>query len=164
MKRRWGCAPRSGMIPATMTIDTLRRTSDDRLAGGIRLALALLFLMTGAMKLLVPALAEAWSGQLLAANIPLYSVTRWTVPFLEIFLGGVLAVGIFSRLAIIMVMAIMVVATYVHLVVDDPALFPLQANEPIIPLIVMAMGGYILWRGAGAWSRDLQATRSASRH
>ncbi len=73
-----------------MTLCDLRKTSDNKVAGSVRLLLALLFLMTGVMKLLVPTLAEAWSGQLQAAEIPLYAVSRWTVPFLEIALGGVL--------------------------------------------------------------------------
>ncbi len=51
------------------TAQKLRRTSDNKLTGIVRLLLAVLFLMTGAMKLLVPMLAEAWSGQLLAANL-----------------------------------------------------------------------------------------------
>ena len=59
-----------------MTLDDIRRTSDNKLAGSIRVLLAVLFLMAGAMKLLVPMLAEAWSGQLLAANIPLHTVSR----------------------------------------------------------------------------------------
>lgn len=143
-----------------MTLNELRKTSDDRLAASIRLLLAVLFLMTGTMKLVVPMLAEAWSGQLLAANIPLYALSRWTVPFLEIGLGVVLAIGLFVRPAIVVVMGIMVVATYVHLVVDDPSLFPLQPSEPVIPLIVILMSTYVLWRGAGAWSADLRATRT----
>jgi hypothetical protein len=53
----------------------------------------------------------------------------------------------------------MVVATYVHLVVDDPSLFPLQPREPFIPLIVIVCCAYLLWRGAGAWSLDLKDTR-----
>ena len=136
----------------------LQKTTDDNLAGSIRLLLALLFLMTGAMKLLVPVLGDAWSGQLLAANLPFYTITRWTVPFLEIMLGLLLAVGLFVRPAVVAVMGIMVAATYVHVVVDDPSLFPLQPTEPIIPLIVVAMSVYMLWRGAGAWSRDWKAT------
>ncbi len=60
-----------------MTLDDIRRTSDNKLAGSIRVLLAVLFLMTGAMKLLVPMLAEAWSGQLLAANIPLHTGSRF---------------------------------------------------------------------------------------
>ena len=54
-----------------MTWADIRQTSDNKLAGGIRLLLANLFLMSGAMKLLVSMLADAWSGQLLAANLPL---------------------------------------------------------------------------------------------
>lgn len=149
--------------PAPMTLNELRKTSDDRLAASIRLLLAALFLMTGTMKLVVPMLAEAWSGQLLAANIPLSALSRWTVPFLEIGLGVVLAIGLLVRPAIVVLMGIMVVATYVHLVVDDPSLFPLQPNEPVIPLIVILMSSYVLWRGAGAWSTDLRATRTQPR-
>ena len=59
-----------------MTWADIRQTSDNKLAGGIRLLLAILFLMSGAMKLLVPMLADAWSGQLLAADLPLYAITR----------------------------------------------------------------------------------------
>ena len=144
-----------------MTPDSLRRTSEDKLAGIVRLLLALLFLMAGAMKLLIPMLADAWSGQLLAANLPFYSITRWAVPFLEAFLGVALAVGLFARPAVVVVIGIMVVATYVHVAVEDLPLVPLQPSEPIIPLIVIAMSAYILWRGAGAWSLDLRATQSA---
>ena len=138
----------------------IRKTSDDKLAGGIRLLLAMLFLMTGVMKLVVPVLAEAWSGQLLAAGLPLYSVTRWTMPFVEIGLGAVLGVGAFARLAGIVVVGIMLAATYVHVVVDDTTLFTIQPSEPIIPLVVLSLTVYILWRGAGAWSLDLRATSS----
>ena len=145
-----------------MTLDDIHKTSNNKLAGSIRILLALLFLMSGTMKLLIPMLAEAWSDQLLAANIPLYTVSRWTVPFVEIALGVVLAIGAYVRPATVVVMGIMAVATYVHLKVDDPSLFPLQPSEPIIPLIVIVMSVYVLWRGAGAWSLDLRATRSAS--
>jgi uncharacterized membrane protein YphA (DoxX/SURF4 family) len=137
-------------------------TFDNKVVGTIRLLLAVLFLMTGAMKLLIPILAEAWSTQLFAANLPLYSITRWTVPFVEIALGILLGVGLYTRPAIVVVMGIMVVATYVHLVVDDPSLFPLQPSEPIIPLVVLVMSAYTLWRGGGAWSADLRATRAAT--
>ena len=116
--------------------------------------------MTGTMKLVVPMLAEAWSGQLLAANLPLYALSRWAVPFLEIGLGAVLAIGLLVRPAIVVVMGIMGMATYVHLVVDDPSLFPLQPSEPVIPLLVILVSSYVLWRGAGAWSTDLRATQT----
>ena len=142
-----------------MPLESIRKTSRDRLAGTIRLFLAALFLMTGAMKLLVPTLAEAWEGQLIAANIPLYTLSQWSVPFVEVAVGAALAIGILARPMAVVIIGIMVVATYVHIVVDDPALFPLQPSEPVIPLIVIVLSLFILWRGAGAWSRDLKATQ-----
>ena len=99
---------------------------------------------------------------LLAAGIPLYEISRWSVPFVEIGVGAVLAAGSFSRLAVIVVLGIMAVATYVHLVVDDPSLFPLQPSEPIIPMAVLVLSAYILWWGAGAWSRDLKASQAVA--
>ncbi len=145
------------MIP-----ENIRNTSDDKVAGVVRLLLAMIFVMTGVMKLVVPILGQAWSGQLLAADLPFYSLTRWTVPFVEIGVGVALTVGLYARLASVIVMGIMVAATYVHLVVDDPTLFPLQPSQPIIPLIVLVMSAYIVWRGAGAWSVDLRAMASHS--
>lgn len=141
-----------------MDLMDLRRTTDDKVAGSIRLLLAVLFVMTGTMKLLVPTLADAWSGQLLASGLPLYELSRWSVPFIEIVVGVILGIGLFTRLATAVVVGIMVVATYVHIVVDDPSLFPLQPSEPIIPLVVIAMSAYLFWQGGGSWSRDLTAT------
>ena len=139
----------------------LRHTSDDKLAAGLRIFLGLLFVMTGVMKLVVPMLAEAWSGQLLAAQLPLYEVNVRLVPFVEIAVGAVLLIGVYTRLACLTVIGIMVVATYVHVVVDDPSLFPLQPSEPVIPLIVIAMSGYLIWKGGGAGSLDLKAGGTA---
>jgi len=141
-----------------MNRSQLRSTSPDKAAGAARIMLGVIFVMTGIMKLLVPMLGEAWSGQLLAAGLPFFTLTRWTVPFVEVLVGVVLLAGYCSRLAVLIVIGIMVVATYVHVVVSDPALFPLQPSEPIIPLVVILMSLYVLWRGGGAWSADLRAT------
>jgi uncharacterized membrane protein YphA (DoxX/SURF4 family) len=141
-----------------MTLHDFRETRADGLAGVTRLVLGVLFVMTGLMKLLVPMLAAAWSGQLIAAGLPFYSLTRWAVPFLEIGVGTLLLVGLFARLAAFVVLAMMVVATYVHIVVDDPALFPLQPSAPVIPVGVIVVAAYVTWRGAGSWSLDLKAT------
>jgi uncharacterized membrane protein YphA (DoxX/SURF4 family) len=119
--------------------------------------------MTGAMKLVVPMLSDAWSGQLLEANLPFYTITRWTVPFVEMALGAILLAGLFARPASGVVIGIMMVATYTHLVVDDPTLFPLQPSEPIIPIVVIVMSVLVLWKGAGAWSMDLKATATQKR-
>ncbi len=123
-------------------------------ASAIRILLAVLFLATGVMKLAVPELRAAFSGQLVAAGIPFHALNMWVVPAVEIGLGALLLAGLLWRLASLAAIAIMVVATYVHLVVDDPTLFPLQPEEPIIPIIVIALCLYLLWRGSGSWRLD----------
>jgi putative oxidoreductase len=121
------------------------------------LVLGVLFVMTGAMKLVVPMLAAAWAGQLAAANIPLPELNRWVVPLIEMGVGVALLVGFYTRIATLLVLNIMAVATYVHLVVHDPALFPLQPAEPIIPAVVMILSLYVLVKGGGSGSLDLRA-------
>jgi putative oxidoreductase len=140
----------------------IRATRHDRLAGGVRVFLGILFLMTGAMKLVVPVLAEAWAGQLAAASIPFEDVNRLVVPFVEMGGGVILLFGYFARIAALVVIGIMVVATYVHVVVDDPSFFPLQPSEPVIPIVVIVLAVYLLFRGAGASSLDLKTSRPSN--
>ena len=144
-----------------MTLESIRVTRDDRVAAGIRIGLGVLFVMTGVMKVVVPSLGEAFAGQLAGANIPLQDLNRWVVPFIEMAVGGALLIGFYTRLATLVVFGIMIVGTYVHLVVDDPSLFPLQPEEPIIPAVVMFLSLYLLLRGGGAGSADLRASGEA---
>ena len=141
-----------------MTLQSIRRTRDDRVAAWIRIALGVLFVMTGVMKLVVPSLGAAFVGQLAGADIPLQELNRWAVPFIEVGVGGVLLIGFYTRIATLIVFSIMIVGTYVHLVVDDPSLFPLQPEEPIIPVAVMILSIYVLLRGGGSGSSDLRAS------
>ena len=141
-----------------MTLESIRRTRDDRVAAWIRIGLGILFVMTGVMKLAVPTLGAAFAGQLAAANIPFQDLNRWAVPFIEIAVGGALLIGFYTRVATLLVFNIMIVGTYVHLVVDDPSLFPLQPEEPIIPAVVMILSVYLLLRGGGSGSSDLKAS------
>ncbi len=141
-----------------MDRQTIRRTRDDRVAAGIRIALGILFIMTGVMKVAVPTLGAAFAGQLAAANIPFQELNRMVIPFMEIGVGGALLVGFHARIATLLVVNMMIVATYTHLVVNDPSLFPLQPEEPIIPAVVLVMSAYVLVRGAGSGSLDLKAT------
>jgi putative oxidoreductase len=136
-----------------------RRTREDRLVGALRIFVGIIFVMTGAMKVFVPMLGEAFAGQLTAANIPFADFNRIVVPLAELGVGAMLLAGVFARLASALVLAIMVVATYVHLVVDDPGLFPLQPTQPVVPVVVMVLTAVVLVKGAGAWSLDLRAGR-----
>ncbi len=133
-----------------------RQTRASNSAASIRILLGLLFLSTGVMKFAVPGLRAAFSGQLTAAGIPFHSLNMWVVPAAEIGVGVLFILGFLSRLASLSAIVMMVVAAYVHLVVDDPALFPLQPEEPIIPVIAMALCLYLLWIGSGSWSLDLR--------
>ncbi|MCZ6514614.1 MAG: DoxX family protein [Acidobacteria bacterium] len=134
--------------------EKLLSTKDVKPLGIVRISLGVVFLSTGAMKFLVPMLWNAWSGQLTQAKIPFYSFNLWFVPIIEIIIGLLLIAGLGSRFAALAVIAMMVVATYVHAVVEDPSLFPLQPSAPVIPILVLLLSGYVLWHGGGAWSLD----------
>ena len=80
------------------------------------------------------------------------------MPFIEIGVGGALLFGLYTRIATLLVFNIMIVATYTHLVVDDPSLFPLQPEQPISPAVVMLLSVYLVVRGGGSGSLDLKAS------
>lgn len=139
-------------------MNIIRATTDNKLLGVIRVFLGVVFFSTGVMKFIVPALAEAWSQQLIQAQIPLYDVNIILVPILEIVLGLVLLIGLYTRIGAFMVICIMSVAFYVHTVVANPELFPLQPKEPVIPVFMMILALIMVIRGAGSWSLDLRST------
>ncbi|MCI0442519.1 DoxX family protein [bacterium] len=134
----------------------LRQTRVSGKAAAIRIALGFLFLSTGTMKFIVPDLRLAFSGQLTAAAIPFHAVNMWVVPAAEIGIGVLLILGFLSRIASLSAIVLMLVATYVHLIVDNPTLFPLQPEKPIIPIIAIVLSLYVLWIGGGSWSLDLR--------
>ena len=144
--------------------DQWRQTTSDKLGGVLRILIGLIFLMAGILKVVVPSLGEAFSGQLNAANMPLQAFVQFTFPVAETVLGILLLIGFHARLSALVAAASMVVATYVHIVINDPSLFPLQPVEPIGPLVLISMLIYTVIRGAGAWSIDLkESVRGKSR-
>ena len=145
-----------------MCTKQIRRMRPDRVAAAARILLGLLFVMTGMMKIFVPALTDAFVGQLAAADIPFQELNRWLVPFVEVVVGGSLLFGFHARLSAAVVLVLMTVATYVHVVIEDPALFPLQPTAPIMPLVVIVLALLVLVRGGGTGSRDLKDTKAAS--
>lgn len=116
-----------------MAWQDVRSTRSDGIARGIRVVLGILFAMTGVMKLVVPALAAAWAGQLAAANIPFPELTRAVVPFIEIGVGVALLFGFYTRIATLLVLSIMAVATYVHLWCMTPRCFRCSRPSPSSP-------------------------------
>ena len=136
-------------------LGNLRETSRDRVGGVLRILVGLVFFMAGILKVLVPSLGQAFSGQLEAAGIPLHGLVLYAFPIVEMVLGILLLVGLHARISAALAAVSMAIATYVHIVIDDPSLFPLQPVEPIGPLVLLAILIYTLIQGAGAWSMDL---------
>ena len=105
-----------------------------------------LILSTGVMKLVVPKLRAAWGAQLDQAELPFRDLTYQAFPVVEIGVGAMLIFGRFPRLGVLAVVSMMAGATYVHLVVDDADVFPLQPKQPVIPLGVIGLSLYALAR------------------
>jgi uncharacterized membrane protein YphA (DoxX/SURF4 family) len=157
--RRIGGVPdgRSGGGFMGQFAERLRGTSPDPALATVRVLLGLLYVSTGLMKMFVPRLGRAFAGQVVEAGLPFPALSIWLVPVAEIGVGLFLLLGLLARPAAAVASAMMLVATYVHLVVEQPGLFPLQPEAPVVPLIALALNGYVLWRGAGAGSLDLRA-------
>jgi uncharacterized membrane protein YphA (DoxX/SURF4 family) len=136
----------------------LRITSESKALGIVRIILGMIFFMTGVMKLFFSVFTESWMGQLVYAGIPFITFNFWFVPIMETMLGIQLLKGTYSRVASLVIIPIMLVAFYVHIAVDNPALFPLQPSLSIVPIIVIIMTVVILKSGGGAWSEDLKHT------
>ena len=143
-------------------LDQLRRTSSNKLGGVLRILLGFVFFMAGILKVAVPSLGQAFSGQLIAADIPLSGIVLSTFPFVEMAIGVFLVFGFHARLSAAAAAVSMLVATYVHIAVEDPSLFPLQPVEPVGPLVLLVVALYVLWRGGGSWSIDLKESNKTA--
>ncbi len=119
----------------------------------IRWILAVVFVAAGVMKLVGEAEATAFRLQLDSAGIPMADLAETVVPFAEIGIGALLALGLFTRIASLAAIVVMLVATLVHLKAD-PAAFPNQPQEPYLPIAVMAMALFLLWRKTAAANKN----------
>lgn len=97
--------------------------------------------MTGMMKLFLPFFGNAFLIQLTEAGIPMVELNFWIIPIIEVILGFMLLFNYQAKLTMIIIIPIMLVATYVHIVVVNPAAFPAQPQFPIMPLMVLMMIG-----------------------
>lgn len=133
---------------------TIRKTSNNKLIGLVRILLGIIFFMTGFMKLFLIDYRNAWSIQIVEARIPLYSFTYYFIPILESVLGFYLIIGYYTRIGILITFPIMLVAIYVHLSVTNPGAFPSQPQAPYIPIMIIFLSYLTLKKGGGAWSLD----------
>lgn len=137
----------------------LQTTERNKLTGAIRIMLAILFLMTGIMKLTMAKYGHAWSVQLIEARFPFYEFIYWFVPIFEVIIGMTLFLGYMVRLSSIFVVFMMFVAIYVHLTVYHPEAFPAQPQEPYMPILAIILALFVFVKGAGSWSIDLKQVK-----
>lgn len=133
----------------------IRKTSNNKLIGLVRIMLAIIFIMTGLMKLFLDDYGHAWSIQLVEAKIPLYGFTYYFIPALECVVGFYLLIGYYARISALITIPIMLTAIFVHLSVTNPGAFPSQPQAPYMPVIVLFLSYLVLKKGAGSWSLDI---------
>ena len=91
------------------------------------------------------------------AGIPLPEVNAIVGPVVQLLAGALLISGYFARLGAVLTISAMTLATYTHVVSDWPDEPPLA-----LPLILILISLFVLWKGAGAWSFDLKCTRKCA--
>lgn len=138
-----------------MSLFKLRRTPESKRLAILRIAVAVVFIVAGLTKLLIPEFITAFQEQLRAVDILFAKHLRIAVPILELVIGYGLLVGKFTRFFALISISLMGIATYVHLQITDPALFPYQPLIPVIPIIMIGLLSVLFVMGAGTWSKDL---------
>ena len=88
------------------------------------------------------------------AGIPMADLNATVAPIFEIIAALLLLAGFYARIGALITMGAMTMATYSHLVFD-------WADEPpvALPIVIFLAAGYILLKGAGAFSLDLKRSK-----
>jgi putative oxidoreductase len=127
----------------------------------LRLVAAAPLLGIGLAHVLVP---EAPMRPLVeAAGFPSPGVLAPLAVAAELVAGTLLLLGLWARIGAALAIPTMLGAVYTHLVVD---VWPnVEAEEPpiAIPVVVLLVASYVLWRGAGRWSFDTRHARGTKR-
>jgi uncharacterized membrane protein YphA (DoxX/SURF4 family) len=119
------------------------RPSNHAFVSAARVLLGLFVLVTGVMTMFVPEFRATFLTQLAAAGIPLVRASLFLIPAIELVAGAMLLGGFMIRLASLAVVLLMALMTYLHLIVDEPVLFPLQLGIPLIPIVALVLSGFL---------------------
>ena len=123
--------------------DGLRGGEDNAFTSAARVLLGVFILIIGVMTFFVPEFRVAFMGQLSGAGIPIQNQSLVIIPALEGVVGAMLVGGVLVRPASLVAALIMALLTYLHLVVADPALFPLQFGLPLIPIVGLVLSAFL---------------------
>ena len=141
----------------------LQHTSENRRDAILRIFGGVPLLLFGAMHLIDP---EPFRQMLEASGLPFVELNLIAAPLTEVAAGLLLISGYLARLGGLFGATTMIAAAYATVILarlgSGPEVPPLA-----LPVAVLAISAYVLWRGAGAWSLDLRSVEngpSASRN
>ena len=129
------------------------KTSNEKSATVARILAAIPLLVIGTQHLIGLAPLEPI---LQGAGIPFPHFNALLGPVVQLLAGSFLISGYFARLGALLAIGAMSLASYTHLIFDW------DSEPPIaLPIIILVLSGYVLWKGAGAFSFDLRCQKCA---
>lgn len=133
----------------------ITQTRSSKSAAAARVLVALPLLVIGSQHLLGVAPLEPI---LRGAGIPFPELNAMAAPLMQIFAGALLLSGYLARVGAALTVPAMAVGIYTHVVFD-------WTDEPPIalPILMIGLAGYVLWKGAGALSLDLRMINGSLR-
>ena len=109
----------------------------------LRRILGVWFITFGVLKPLIDSISQDWQGQLDQSGFPFPGALFWVGAGIEIIAGALLLSRRWARVGAVMVIGTMLAAVYVHFTVDA-ALLPMDMVAPILPLVALGMGIWVL--------------------
>jgi len=137
-------------------LQRLRHTTEDRRVAILRIVGGLPLLVFGVMHLADP---EPFRQILEASRLPFVELNLVAAPLTEVAAGLLLISGYLARLGGLFGAATMIAAAYATIILASISSAP-EVPPMALPVAVLAISTYVLWRGAGAWSLDLRAVES----
>ena len=138
-----------------MALVNFPRTPESKKLAVLRITVGSFFILAGLAKLIVPEVANTFQEQLRYTGVPGRDFIPLVLPILEMTAGYFLLIGKFTRFWSFLAILLMVLAVYINLRIEDPALYLLQLSAPLIPSAMLAVCAVLLVIGAGTWSKDL---------
>ena len=134
----------------------LRHTTTSRRVALLRIVGGLPLLLFGALHLIDP---EPFRQILESSGVPFVDFNLIAAPLTEVAAGLLLITGYYARLGGALGATTMIAAAYSTVMLTQLGSGP-EVPPMALPLSVLTISTYVLWRGAGAWSLDLLAAES----
>ena len=137
-------------------LQRLRHTTEDRRVAILRIVGGVPLLLFGIMHLADP---EPFRQMLEVSGLPFVELNLIAAPLTEVAAGLLLISGYLARLSGIFAASTMIAAAYATVILARLGSGP-EVPPMALPVAVLAISTYVLWRGAGAWSLALRSVES----